>query len=115
MEKKLSDITSLTSIPEYLLGGLVDEEKFVLFPKSLLVELINSRKSSIKLTGLTGTIINHADLVGRSVTSICIDDVMKNTGFVKGGGGSLASSQLILQFDADFQLEENNVITIFLG
>ena len=114
MGKKLSEITKLDSLPDHLLGGVLGDEKYVLFPKSALVALINSRKSCIRVTGLTGTVITHADLVGRGVAAVMHNDTGKNTGFVKGGGGSLASNQLILDFGEGWQLAEEDVITIFL-
>lgn len=110
----LNGIAVVTELPDVIIGGNGDENRFQQFSKETLIAAINNlikaRKHGITLTGLTGSTITHPEIIGRKILSIIIDDFTRNTKFIKGNENSIESDQVILT--DNFLLTEAMTITI---
>lgn len=110
----LNGIAVVTELPDVIIGGNGNENRFQQFSKETLIAAINSliraRKKGITLTGLTGSIITDPEIVGRKILTIIIDDFTRNTKFTKGNENDIESDQVILT--DNFLLTEDMTVTI---
>jgi hypothetical protein len=110
MATKVNSITAEESVPDLIIGGNIEENRFRSFTKAILTAFINNlisifvtnRKNGISLTGITGNTITNSALAGRGILLAVIDDQPYNLNFAKTGANDaakLASSSVIFQFD----------------
>lgn len=106
--RKIDQIDASLVLPDILVGGNLDDKKFITFSKSTLIAAINTliaaRVNGITLTGLTGSTIEHEAFANRIILSIGIDDVLRNTNFTKPTNTSVNLSD-------DFELTQGMKVT----